>query len=135
MTAADPRRWMWAEACAMIERAEQLHRQFFQPGFAEVPAPNWEPPLDIFATEGALTIIAALPGVEPLDIEISIEPELLRVAGVRRLPAAARGMAIQRLELPHGRFERCIRLPAAQWELEQSTLANGCLLLSLINRH
>jgi HSP20 family protein len=135
MTAADPRRWMWAEACAMIERAEQLHRQFFQPGLAEVPAPSWEPPLDIFATEGALTIVAALPGVEPQDIEISIEPELLRVAGVRRLPAAARGMAIQRLEIPHGRFERRIRLPAARWELEQSALVNGCLLVSLMKRH
>ena len=34
MSAADPRNWMWAEACAMIERAEQLHRRFFQPGLA-----------------------------------------------------------------------------------------------------
>lgn len=135
MTAADPRRWMWAEACAMIERAEQLHRQFFQPGFAEVPAPNWEPPVDILATERELTIIAALPGVEPQDIEISVEPDLLRVAGVRRLPAAVRGMAVQRLEIPHGRFERSIRLPPARWELEKSTLVNGCLLLSLIKRH
>ena len=135
MTEADPRRWMWAEACAMIERAEQLHRQFFQPGLAEVPAPNWEPPLDIFATEGALTIVAALPGVELQDIEVSIEPELLRVAGVRRLPAAACGMAIQRLEIPHGRFERRIRLPAGRWEVGRSVLENGCLLLSLIKPH
>jgi HSP20 family protein len=119
----------------MIERAEQLHRQFFQPGLAEVPAPNWEPPVDIFATERELTIIAALPGVEPQDIEISVEPDLLRVAGVRRLPAAARGMAVQRLEIPHGRFERRMRLPAARWELEQSALVNGCLLLSLMKQH
>jgi HSP20 family molecular chaperone IbpA len=111
-----------------------LHRQFFQPGLAEVPAPNWEPPLDIFATEGALTIVAALPGVELQDIEVSIEPELLRVAGVR-LPAAARGMAIQRLEIPHGRFERRIRLPAGRWEVGRSVLENGCLLLSLIKPH
>jgi HSP20 family protein len=135
MTAVDPRRWMWADACAMIERAEQLHRQFFHPGLADVPAPNWEPPLDIFATERELTIVAALPGVEPQDIEISIEPEFLRVAGVRRLPAAARGMAVQRLEIPHGRFERRIRLPAGRWEVGRSVLDNGCLLLSLIKPH
>ena len=48
MTAADPRSWMWAEACAMIERAEQLHRQFFRPGLARAPAANWEPPVDVF---------------------------------------------------------------------------------------
>jgi HSP20 family protein len=131
MTAADPRRWMWAEACALIERAEQMHRQFFQPGFTAVPRASWEPPVDILESERDLLIVVALPGVESQDIEISSEPELLLVAGMRRLPAAARGMAIQRLEIPHGRFERRIRLPAARWELQGSTLANGCLLLSL----
>ena len=131
MTAADPRSWMWAEACAMIERAEQLHRQFFQPGLAPATAANWEPPVDVFESERELAIIAALPGVEPQDIEISIEQDVLLVAGVRRLPTVARGTAIHRLEIPHGRFERRIRLPGAQWELGRSTLANGCLLLSL----
>ena len=128
---ADPRRWMWAEACAMIERAEQMHRQFFQPGLAGAPRASWEPPVDIFENERDLLIVVALPGVESQDIEISSEPEILLVAGARRLPAVARGTAIQRLEIPHGRFERRIRLPAARWELGRSTLANGCLLLTL----
>ena len=131
MTAADPRRWMWGEACAMIERAEHMHRQFFQPGFTALQRASWEPPVDIFENERDLLIVVALPGVESQDIEISSEPERLLVTGVRRLPAAARGMAVQRLEIPHGRFERRIRLPAARWELGRSTLANGCLLLTL----
>ena len=128
---ADPRRWMWAEACAMIERAEQIHRQFFQPGMAAAPRAGWEPPVDIFEGEHDLLIAVALPGVESQDIEISSEAEILLVAGVLRLPAAARGKAIQRLEIPHGRFERRIRLPAARWELQRTTLSNGCLLISL----
>jgi HSP20 family protein len=131
MTAADPRRWMWAEACAMIERAEQLHRQFFQPGLAPVPGASWEPPVDVFESERELTIVAALPGVEPQDMEISIEQDVLLVAGVRRLPAVARGAAIRRLDVPHGRFERRIRLPDARWGVGRSTLMNGCLLLIL----
>src|SRR5215475_3188786 len=104
MTAADPRNWMWAEACAMIERAEQLHRQFFRPGLARAPAANWEPPVDVFESERELLIVVALPGVESQDIEISAGPGMLLVAGIRRLPAAARGLAIQRLEIPQGRF-------------------------------
>jgi HSP20 family protein len=131
----DPRRWMWTEACAMIERAEQMHRQFFQPGVTAVPRASWEPPVDIFESERDLLVVVALPGVESQDIEISSGPDMLLVAGVRRLPAAARGkhgaLAIQRLEIPHGRFERRIRLPAAHWELQRSTLAEGCLLISL----
>ena len=128
---ADPRRWMWAEACAMIERAEQMHRQFFQPGLTAQPRASWEPPVDIFETDRDLLILVALPGVESEDIEISAGAEILLVAGVRRLPGAAAGMAIRRPEIPHGRFERRIRFPAARWELQPSTLANGCLLLSL----
>ena len=87
----DPRRWMWAEACAMIERAEQMHRQFFQPGSAAAPAASWEPPIDVFESEHDLLIVVALPGVDTQDIEVSSEGAVLRVAGVRRLPAAVRG--------------------------------------------
>jgi HSP20 family protein len=131
MAGADPRNWMWAEACAMIERAEQMHRQFFQPGSAAAPAASWEPPIDVFESEHDLLIVVALPGVDTQDIEISSEGAVLRVAGVRRLPAAVRGADIVRLEIPQGRFERRIRLPAARWELSRSSLVNGCLLLNL----
>ncbi|HYJ42848.1 MAG TPA: Hsp20/alpha crystallin family protein [Xanthobacteraceae bacterium] len=115
----------------MIERAEQMHRQFFQPGSAAAPAASWEPPIDVFESEHDLLIVVALPGVDTQDIEISSEGAVLRVAGVRRLPAAVRGTDIVRLEIPQGRFERRIRLPAARWELSRSSLVNGCLLLNL----
>ena len=131
MTAADPRLWMWAEACAMIQRAEQLHRQFFQPGLDAPAVANWEPPIDIFENDNTLTIIAALPGVEPADITIALDSDLLQITGIRRLAAAARGTAIRRLELPHGRFERRIRLPDARWRVDGSALENGCLALRL----
>lgn len=130
VTAADPRLWMWAEACAMIQRAEQLHRQFFQPGL-DTPAANWEPPVDIFEGDHTLTILAALPGVEPADITIALDAGLVQITGIRRVAAAARGTAILRLEIPHGRFERRIRLPDARWRIESSALENGCLALSL----
>ena len=133
MAATDPRRWMWAEACAMIERAEQLHRQFFQPG-ATATAANWEPPIDVFERGRELSIFVALPGVEVRDIDVTIQSNLLLVTGVRRLPSVARGGAIHRLEIPHGRFERRIPLAAEQWELNKSELVNGCLHLSLTNR-
>jgi HSP20 family protein len=124
---------MWADACAMIERAEQMHRQFFQPAAAE-PRACWEPPIDVFESEHDLSIVVALPGVDPQDIEISSELDVLRVAGIRRSPPIARGSAVHRLEIPYGRFERRIRLPAARWELTRSTFANGCLLLNLLKQ-
>ena len=121
---------MWAEACAMIERAEQMHRQFFQPGAAAAACACWEPPVDVFEGERELLIVVALPGVEAQDIEVLSEPEMLRIAGVRRLPAIAQGTVIQRLEIPQGRFERRISLPI-RFEISRSTLMNGCLLVTL----
>jgi HSP20 family molecular chaperone IbpA len=115
----------------MIERAEQMHRQFFQPGSAAAPAASWEPPIDVFESERDLLIVVALPGVDAQDIEISSQAGVLLVAGVRRLPAAVRGTEIVRLEIPQGRFERRIRLPAARWELNRSSLVNGCLVINL----
>lgn len=132
MSAADPRDWMWAEACAMLERAEHLHRRFFQPGPSAVPC--WQPPVDVLESERELTIMTALPGVEPAEIKVALEGDQLVVTGVRRLPAAARGMAIHRLEIPYGRFERRIALPAGRWELARSSIGNGCLLLALTRR-
>jgi HSP20 family molecular chaperone IbpA len=122
---------MWAEALAMIDRAEQLHRQFCQPGLGAGPRANWEPPVDVFENGRDVLIVVALPGVESQDLEVRSEPDALVVAGLRRLPVAAAGMAIERLEIPHGQFERRIRLPAARWQLQRSMLANGCLLLNL----
>ena len=116
----------------MIQRAEQLHRQFFQPGLDDPAVANWEPPVDIFESDHTLTIIAALPGVEPAGIAIALDSDLLQITGIRRLAAAARGAAIRRLEIPHGRFERRIRLPDARWRIDGSVLENGCLALNLI---
>ena len=121
---------MWAEACEALARAERLQRQFFRPG-ERGTRPVWEPPVDIFEYGLELWIVAALPGVEPQEIEIAVERGVLRVAGVRQLPACVQGAAIHRLDIPHGRFERSIRLPEQAWELGRSTLVNGCLVLTL----
>src|SRR5258705_7236264 len=113
MTGADPRNWMWAEACAMIERAEQMHRQFFQPGSAAAPAASWEPPIDVFESERDLLIVVALPGVDAQDIEISSQAGVLLVAGGRRLPAAVRGTGIVRLEVTQSDFVRRVSGPGS----------------------
>ena len=129
MMGADPRTWMWTEACAMIERAERLQRQFFRPGLSTASA-SWEPPVDIFESGEGMRIIVALPGVEPQDIKVYVDSGELVITGLRELPAVTRAAAIHRLEIPYGRFERRIPLPGAI-DIERSDLVRGCLSLSL----
>jgi HSP20 family molecular chaperone IbpA len=124
---------MWAEACDALVRAEQLQRQFFRPA-SQGKRPGWEPPVDIFETDRELWIVAALPGVEARLVEITIADGVVTIAGERRPPAAQRVAAIHRMEIPLGRFERRIVLPAGRFELARRDLADGCLTLTLIKR-
>jgi HSP20 family molecular chaperone IbpA len=120
---------MWTTACEMIDRAERLHRQFFQPIAAPMPELSWEPPIDIIETDSEILIIVALPGVDPDAMKVSVDSDGISVVGFRRPSAIPRGSRVHRLEIPYGKFERRIRVQAALLPLDQSELANGCLTL------
>jgi HSP20 family protein len=122
---------MWAQACEAMERADRLHRQFFHRAYT---TPSWEAPIDIFETDEVLTILIALPGVDPGQVEVSLNAGVLIVSGERPLPGELREARIHRLEIPHGHFQRRIELPPARFELSGRHLANGCLMLKLHKR-
>jgi HSP20 family protein len=134
MMFGDPRLWMWNEALALITRAEQLHRRFFEPG-NPMQVASWEPPVDMFETDQDLWILLALPGVEHGDLDVSVDANVLRVSGQRRLPSVVRTASIHRLEIPYGRFERRIKLPSTPFVLGRSDLVNGCLVVGLAKRN
>jgi HSP20 family molecular chaperone IbpA len=131
MTVGDRSTFMWSEACALIERAERLHRQFFLPTLTGAHQAAWEPPVDIYETEREYCIVAALPGVEPRELEVSIEGDVVVIGGMRRLPSLARDAVIRRLEIPHGRFERRVPISADRVRLDRFELLSGCLVLIL----
>ena len=124
----NPKAQMFAEACAMLKEAEQLHRQFFGPS-SDASVACWEPPVDVFETEREVIVITALPGVRPEAVRVEIEDTTLIVTGVRAMPAAGRGANIVRLEIPYGRFERRIAI-SRRLRLVAQELENGCLKLT-----
>ena len=103
---------MWSRACALIDEAERRHRRFFELVTARSQQPAWEPPVDIFVLDRELHVLVALPGVRAQDIEIELSSEGLRVKAASRLPQLAHQARILRLEIPYGRMERRIELPA-----------------------
>jgi HSP20 family molecular chaperone IbpA len=131
MTMGDPKVFMWAEACALIDRVEGLQRQFFRPSPPGTHKAVWEPPVDIYETERELCVIAALPGVEQRNLEVWIEGDVLVIAGTRRFPSLPDDAVIHRLEIPHGHFERRIRVSVARLRLSRSQHLDGCLVLIL----
>jgi HSP20 family protein len=134
MAIRNPPSWMWAEACEMLEQAQRLQRQFFRVGRAVEARPRWEPPVDIVAYGPDVHVTVALPGVAPEHIEVRTDSGLLLVAAVRPLPMQQHMTAVHRLEIPYGRFERRIALPAGHYELLEQAYVNGCLLIRLVTR-
>lgn len=131
MTTRDPRKWMWAEAMALLDEADHLQRQFFRLGTQEAATPRWEPPVDVFESGNQLWLFYALPGVRAERVQVTLEGNVLAVRGERRLPAEARSAAIRRLEIPYGHFERRVALPSGRYELLQRELDSGCLVIGL----
>jgi HSP20 family protein len=130
MPLRDLESWMWAEACQMLDQADRLHRQFFRPAVMNARRCTWEPPVDVYETREEFIIMIALPGVAQEHIRVMLEDDHLIIEGQRNLPASTESH-IRRLEIPYGRFERHIALPAGRFELGTRELVNGCLLISL----
>lgn len=124
---SDPNTLMWAEACALLEKAEHLRRQFFEPSREGA---RWEPPIDILETEKEVCIVAALPGVAPEAVRVEIQGEVLLIAGRRPLPSKGGNANIVRLEIPYGHFERRLALASGRLRLAGRDLSNGCLVLT-----
>lgn len=131
MNSGRSRNWMWADAVELIDRVQRLHQQSFSPLHSGRGTPGWEPPVDMLETDDEVLVLVALPGVDLDHTEAAIEDGILIVSGQRTLPVELRTARIHRLELPQGRFERRLPLPAGRYEAVRRSSAHGCLLVTL----
>ncbi len=115
----------------MLARAERLQREFFRPMFSATLPPAWEPPVDMLETEQEVLVLVALPGVSADRVEVAVEGAELVFSGIRVLPAELQTAVIHRLELPQGRFERRVRLPAGTYNRISRAARDGCLVITL----
>jgi HSP20 family protein len=129
MAVREPGPQFLMEALELLQEADRMHRQFFTVALG-YSGPCWEPPVDMVEDAGTLVIRVALPGVSRDAIQVSTDGASLHVVGVRPLPGV-QGEAIHRIEIPHGRFERRIKLPQGRYDLVGNVVVDGCLVLTL----
>jgi len=115
----------------MLARAERLNRELFRPRGLLARLPVWEPPVDVLETEREVLVLVALPGVNPERVEAVVDDGELVFAETRVLPGELQTAIIHRLELPQGRFERRVRLPAGRYSAIHRSAADGCLVITL----
>jgi HSP20 family protein len=72
------------------------------------------PPVDIYETAAAVVVRVAVPGVEGTSLSLVVDDERLTVHGESLPPGAAWDdrTVVHWQEIPHGRFDRAIPLPA-----------------------
>lgn len=125
---------MWADALQLLQSGERLQRQFFVVGRLQT-LPCWEPQVDLYEQGDELRLLVALPGVARERLQVVLEESATEVTivvrGERPIPSELQGAAIHRLEIPYGRFERRVALPAGNFQLLEQLLQNGCLALIL----
>jgi HSP20 family molecular chaperone IbpA len=123
---------MWDDALASLERAERRQRRFFALIGRHAQQPAWEPPVDMFETDSGLRILVALPGIRADQVTLFVDVAGLVLQTERAPSLAPECLRIHRLEIPYGRFERRISLPAGRYTLREQRMADGCLELHLI---
>lgn len=118
---------------------DMLHRDLDRLAARHIPASegdavvtDWVPAVDIIEEKDRFVLRADLPGVDPADIEVSMDAGILTVAGQRRQESRSEDAGLQRLERASGRFFRRFSLPdTADAENIAAQCRNGILEVSI----
>ncbi len=92
----------------------------------------WCPAADVYRTRTGWIVKVDLAGIEPGDIEITLDDRVLRISGSRRDSICGEGISHYQLEITYSRFEKMIQFPRS---IEHATVErayqHGLLILRL----
>jgi HSP20 family protein len=99
---------------------------------AQVSGRLWYPAADVYQTPDGWVVKVELAGVQPEDIEITIEGDSLCIAGSRKDRSCAAGVSYQQMEITYSSFEKTLKFPV---QLKGTTVEhafeNGLLIINL----
>ncbi len=95
-------------------------------------ASDWSPAVDIKEEENQFLLIADIPGVNPDDIDIQMEDNILSIKGERNSELKTEHEGFKRIERKHGVFYRRFTLPkGVNAEAIEAKSDNGVLTVSI----
>ena len=72
---------------------------------------SWAPAVDIYEQDGNIVLKAELPGVEPKDVDVRVENNVLTLTGERKFDNEVKRDNYHRVERAYGTFARSFSLP------------------------
>ena len=124
----------WTGLTSLRKEMDHLFDRFFEPRWDELPAvaAEWAPSLDVSETKDAVVVKAEVPGMDPKEIEISLQEQLLTIKGEKKHEKEEKGEHYHRMERSYGAFARSIRLPVpVDGSKVNATFKNGLLTITL----
>jgi HSP20 family protein len=93
---------------------------------------SWAPAVDIYEQEGFITLKAELPGVDPKDVDVRVENNVLTLKGERHFDGEVKREDYHRVERTYGAFTRSFTLPSVvNPEKIKAEIKDGILKLTL----
>lgn len=93
------------------------------------------PPVDIYEDAEGVTITAEVPGIEPKDVDLRIENNVLTLRGERKLEREDKRDNYRRIERAYGTFSRSFTLPpTVDSDKVKAEAKNGLLVIHLPKR-
>jgi HSP20 family protein len=108
------RHGIWNAGSNLPEEIRQAFDRFLQPedgDASNVVTSQWAPRVDIREDEQSFVILADIPGVDPAQIEVSMDKGILTIKGEREAAASEANGKFTRIERARGAFHRRFALP------------------------
>ena len=124
----------WTGFTTLQKEIDRLFERFWEPRWDEFPAlaGEWTPSLDLSETKDALVVKAEIPGIDPKEIEVSLQDQVLTIKGEKRQEKEEKDEHYFRMERSYGGFVRSIRLPVpVDGSKVSATFKNGLLTVKL----
>jgi HSP20 family protein len=126
-------RWdPFQDVLSLREAMNQLMEESFVRPTAGQGGQNFVPALDLSETAEGYLVEAALPGLKPEDVEITLENNVLTIKGETRQEVDDKQRNFHRVERRFGAFQRTISLPTTvKSDQIHASLTNGVLRLEI----
>ncbi len=128
----------WEPFRGVTSLQEQVNRLFndaFERQGEESSLTAWAPAVDIYETEHELVVKADLPDVDPKDLDIRVENNVLTIRGERKFEKKVNEENYLRVERAYGSFARSFTLAnSANSDAIKADYQNGVLTLTIPKR-
>jgi len=123
----------WTGMSNLKQELERFFGPFGELKLDEFPAlGDWAPSMDVSETKEALMVKAEVPGLDPKDIQISLQEQYLTIKGEKTRETTDKEERYHRVERFYGNFTRSVRLPVGvDGSRVTASFKNGLLTVTL----